>query len=155
MNNQPASIDDPLAESIAAFETSLMTPVVSGELATWVAAAKRTAKGLADVFAQQIKVFHPQQLRVIKRDGEDLHKRVQDLEAEDRLISDKLREVIDRIAVLDERTERIGSDEARASAQQQDVVDQGLDVILHIRKQETALRTWLSEALNRDTGVAD
>jgi hypothetical protein len=39
--------------------------------------------------------------------------------------------------------------------QQQALLEEGLRFVTHVRKQETAIRSWIQEAFQRDTGSGD
>jgi hypothetical protein len=147
--------DDPLLTSLTALEAALLTPVVAGELENWVAAVQRAAHEMAPVLYRQLDSVHCEQFSVIARDGDHLLKRVEDLREEDTRIRENVEPFLSRIGSLDGRAERVGSDEARVRDHLQELIDQGVALIVQIRKQETSLQTWLSEALNRDTGVGD
>jgi hypothetical protein len=149
------SSPDSLLSSLTVLEGALMTPVVSGELDAWVAAVQRAANEAAQVLCHHLDTVHRDQFHVIAREGDHLLKRVQDLREEDACIRDNIERFLNRIGNLDTRAERVGSDEARVRLHLQELIDQGLALILQIRKQETCLQTWLSEAMNRDTGFGD
>ncbi len=39
--------------------------------------------------------------------------------------------------------------------QQQKLLEEGLQFVMNVRRQETAIRTWTEEAFDRDTGLGD
>jgi len=153
MNTPIIPDDERLNNTLHAFEIAMMTPVVSGELVPWVSTADEALELLCGEFYHRLGVLHPLQLRLIRRELDDLDGCQQKLITEDTLIGKQLTSVRHQIDSLARRAEQVGSDEARVVEQQHLLVTSGLDLVLQIRKQETALATWLWQALNHDMEV--
>lgn len=150
-----ASDQHDLNESLAKLETALLTPVVSGELEDWVRAVqKATAELRSRLDAYLGSTQRRSYFQIAKADSELLN-RVQQLASDDQtLLADfaELEKSLDRLAQLVSVAKR---QESRPEEQRSGFEQQGLALILRIRKHVVATDTWLSEALYRDRGVVD
>lgn len=151
----PATTEDELKNALAAFETSLATPVVSGELSEWLDAVKQT---WAEVLAKahyQVKHEHPRQFEQISKQDPELLSRVEQLQAEDAGIEhdrETLSQIVSRTTT---HAPKLEPDEEKAQHHTKKLVDEGMAFILRVRSQEVAIQTWFVEAFNRDRGAGD
>jgi hypothetical protein len=60
-----------------------------------------------------------------------------------------------QFADLEANATRAGADEKQVIDQQRALLDEGLRFVIDVRRQETAIRTWIEEAFDRDTGLGD
>jgi hypothetical protein len=65
---------------------------------------------------------------------------------------DRLRQWIEQ---LPELAAQVEPDEKRLEEHISSLIHDGLDLVMHIRKQETVLSTWHQEAMFRDRGNVD
>src|SRR5437870_2463053 len=82
-----------LKTALANFETALLTPIVSGELATWI---EELQTGWSEASAQihyHIKHLHPRQYDEIAQQDPELLPRVELLKAEDEAIEQQREQI--------------------------------------------------------------
>src|SRR5262249_3286142 len=75
--------DDDLKTALAAFETSLLTPTVSGELAPWLEQVQKTWEEASAQIHYHLKHLHPRQCDEISKQDPELFPRIDQLRAED------------------------------------------------------------------------
>ena len=144
-----------LRSALEALETSLETPRVPGELEPWLAGVRMTIEKVAPLLTRELDRDHKTLLAQIAAEDPELHARVARLkcgEEETRAQLARLQEWITRLA---EKTPYVEPDEGRLEQEIVKFVEQGLAFVIHVRKQEIAIDTWLHEALYRDGGVGD
>jgi hypothetical protein len=151
----PAPSEAELNEALSKLETALLSPPVAGELESWA----RNAQDSTTLLAERLPVFlksvlHPQYAEIAKSDSELLPK-VEQLIAEDQKVAleqDAFRTHLNDFARL---ASQIKKDEARAATERTKLEQEGLDLILRIKRQRAAASTWLAEASYRDRGTKD
>lgn len=151
----PIADQQALNEALTRLETSLLTPVVSGELASWVRAVQQAAGELGARLKSYLGSTQRSQYRQISASDSELLARVQQLAQEDQeLLADfaQLEKNLDKLAQMVSAADK---HESRAQEQRSDLEKQGIGLVLRIRKHQVAADTWLSEAVYRDRGVAD
>jgi hypothetical protein len=138
------------------FETSLETPVMSGELISWVTSVSRACEHLGVLLRDDLQREHAALYATIAKQDAELASRVE-----------KLRKTDEQLAIVDfddvqkslnqllDRAESAEQDEAKATLLRADVVKQALAFVISARTQETAIATWFGEAFNRDSGFGD
>jgi hypothetical protein len=144
-----------LRDALTAFETSVTTPLVSGELSDWIEKVKKTWATLSTQITEQLNNFHPQQYQEISEADAALFRQVELLKAEDEAIAqdrEKLNQTMSRMA---EHLPKMEPDEAKAQPHVQNLMDQSIALVARVRKQEVAVQTWFAEAFNRERGGGD
>jgi hypothetical protein len=151
----PAQAASELNESLARLETALLGPVVSGELESWARTVQEATKSLSERLPSYLNsVLHPQYAEIAKSDSE-LLTRVQQLIAEDQnliLEQDKFEKRVDDFV---RRASQIKKDEAQTAAERGKLEQEGIALVLRIKRQRAAADTWLAEANYRDRGPVD
>lgn len=142
-------------DALAALEKALETPLVPGELESWVQETQGAADEAARLLDRQIEVVHRDVLAEIEEQDAGLEARVEEVRQGDRTSRELLRTFQGRLGDLAARVEQIEPDEKQAEGAIVAVVEIGLKFVIHARTQETALETWLLEAFDRDTGTVD
>jgi hypothetical protein len=153
MDQTSADVD--LRPALAAFETSLETPVVSGELAAWVEEAQKTWTEASAQIHYQLKHLHPRQYEQMAKADPELLPRIESLKTDDELIEqdrEKLNQIVSRTA---QHVPKLEPDEEKGQRHIKKLIDDGLAFVGRVRKQEVAIRTWFVEAFNRDRGPVD
>jgi hypothetical protein len=144
-----------LNDALAKLETALLTPVVSGELESWARAVQEATETLAQRLPSYLKsVLHPEYAEIARSDPE-LLSRVEQLIAEDQnvvLEQDAFRSRVNEFA---RRAAQIKKDEAQVTGERTKLEQEGLALVLRIKRQRTAADTWLAEAHYRDRGPVD
>jgi hypothetical protein len=144
-----------LREALASFETSIATPIISGELPDWV---DKIQKAWSEASAQvhyHVKHLHPRQYQEISNEDPALFQQIELLKAEDEAIEqerEKLNQSVTRVAT---HVPKLEPDEAKANNYVQALIDEAMTFIMRARKQEVAVQTWYVEAFNRERGGGD
>jgi hypothetical protein len=149
------TVEDGLKAALDALETSLVSPVISGELTDWVRSVQKSWSEASSQIQSAVKHSHPQQLEEIGGADPELLPRVEQLQAEDLAIEEdreKLATAVQRVA---EHVPKLEPDEEKARQHTDKLVEQGVTFINRVRKQEVAIKTWFVEAFNRDRGAGD
>jgi len=103
----------------------------------------------------QIQAVHPEQIEEIEGQDPELFARTKQLREDDQSNKEWCRRLSQAFADFEAKAKRAGADEKQVMDQQQAVLEDGLQFVTHVRKQETAIRSWLQEAFDRDTGQGD
>ena len=147
--------DQDLKSSLERFENCLITPVMSGELISWV---DETKTAWTEAFAQvrqHVSEFHPRQYKQISKEDPELLPKTEKLQAEDALIEDDAEEFERLLHRFAEHAPKFEPDEEKIATHMKSLIDDGIEFITRVRKQEAAVQTWFVEAFTRDRGVAD
>jgi len=153
--NKAKEIKEPLTDPLRRLETALDTPPVPGELRGWAATLRKTFAETTHEILEHIEHVHPEQFEEIEQQNSELLARVHGLREEDHKNREWCRSLESQFADLEANAVRAGADEKQAMDQQQKLVEEGLRFVMNVRRQEMAIRTWIEEAFDRDTGLAD
>ncbi|MBM4072542.1 MAG: hypothetical protein FJ271_26970 [Planctomycetes bacterium] len=133
----------------------LVTPMVPGEVAEWLANVYKAAELASALLWRQLESVHnAEYARIVEVDPE-LFRRVEQMKAKDRDCVEELAKLLDRIKQLQEEAQVDEPDEAAMKESLDAVIEQGLGFVNHARMQGKARETWLAEAYYRDRGVGD
>jgi hypothetical protein len=155
-NNSPSKYsDDHLKTSLAAFETSLLTPRVSGELGPWLEQVQKTWEEASAQIHYHLKHLHPRQYEEISKQDAELLPRIDQLRAEDDAIEHQRGQLSQSIGRLGQHAPKLEPDEEKAQKHINLIVSAGTVFLIQVRKQEVAVQTWYVEAFNRDGGAVD
>jgi hypothetical protein len=152
---KPDESERQLRNAIEEFETSLMTPIVSGELAAWSDQVRNSWTKLCPKIENQLSTLHPKQYQQIAKEDPELLSQVERMKAEDQAIEEQLQKLNHLIRRLTDVAPKAEPDERKATQPNSQLVDDGIALLNRMKKQEIAVRTWYMEAFNRDRGVAD
>ena len=151
----PAQSAADLNTALTTLETALLTPVVSGELETWATTAQQAAIELDRRLPPYLRsVLHPQYAEIARSDAE-LLPRVEQLIAEDQNLLLEQSAFCDRINAFAQRAAQVKRDEAQVANERTQLEQEGIGLIVRIKKQRAAADTWLAEATYRDRGPVD
>jgi hypothetical protein len=153
--NKLKEFKEPLTDPLRRLETALDTPPVPGELRTWASTLRKTFAETTHQILEHIEHVHPEQFEEIEQENSELLARVTGLREEDRKNREWCRSLEHQFAELEANAARAGADEKQAMDQQQKLLEEGLRFVMNVRRQETAIRTWIEEAFDRDTGLGD
>ena len=151
-----AKRNDQFLKALEDFETSLESPVMSGDLTDWVNTAQRACEHLGVLLRGDVQREHATMFAAISREDPELSSRVEKLRATDEQLS-----LVDfgniqlSLNQLLDRAQSAEQDEAQAKLLSAEVVKQALAFVISARTQETAIATWFSESFNRDSGFGD
>lgn len=147
---------DPFLQALQDFETSLATPVISGELITWATNALRVCEHLGELMREDVQRKHAALYASIAREDPELSSRIEKLRATDEqlLLVDYGNVLMSLKQVLD-HAQSAEQDEMKVSRHRVDMVQRSLLFVISARTQETAIVTWFGEAFTRDRGYGD
>jgi len=147
--------DDDLRSTLATFETSLLTPTVSGELSGWLEQVQKTWDEASAQIHYHLKHLHPRQYEEISKQDAELLPRIDQLRDEDESIEQHRSQLSQSIGRVGQHVPKLEPDEEKAQKYVKSVVDAGTAFLIQVRKQEIAVQTWYVEAFNRDGGAVD
>ena len=143
-------------DSLKDFETTLETPIVSGELMNWAETAKDACEVLGKILCGELQDHHVEVFVRILKEDDEMGSRVESLRAIDNeLRIEDLVAVQRRLDSVLERASEVERDESKLTEQLDKAVEKALAFVIKARTQETAISTWFMEAFNRDRGVGD
>jgi hypothetical protein len=144
-----------LRAALTSFETSVTTPVVSGDLADWMEKAMKTWTEASSQVLFQTKHAHPRQYEEISTADAALLPRVEALRAEDQAIEADREALHQRMSRIGRQVPKLEPNEIKAQPHLEKLLDEALAFVARVRKQEVAVETWFSEAFNRERGGGD
>lgn len=144
-----------LKDAIERVERALLTPVLSGEVGTWVHAVQEAAAALDEQLQPYLEsVLHSDYKEIAKTDNELLSRVEQMVVCEKKLLEqkDNFNQSLQHLA---ERVPQVHSDEAKVADERLKVERQGVELLTELKRLQTAASTWLQEAVYRDRGPVD
>jgi hypothetical protein len=147
--------DRELKAELEAFETSLATPVVSGELAVWSDHVREAWAKLSLRVHDDVATQHVRQFDEITTQDSELFAQVDKLKAEDEALEAQRQSLDQLVGRLANLAPLVEPDEGKFHAFMAQLQKDGVDFVSRVRKQLVAVQTWYVEAFNRDRGVAD
>lgn len=144
-----------LLDALTNLESCLETPIVPGELETWTEEVANATAQAAPLLVQAVEKEHADQLSEISDVDAGLFRKITQLKEQDQESLQKLHTFRQHLASLKEHVSDFEPDESRIDGKIQALIQQGLELVIHARKQEAAIETWLHEAFDRDCGVVD
>lgn len=146
--------NDQFLKALEDFETSLQTPLMSGDLTDWVTNAQRACEHVGVLLLGDVQREHAALYATISQEEPELSSQVEKLRATDEQLSlVDFGEVLRCLKQLLDRAQSVEQDEAKAKLLSAEVVKIALAFVISARTQETAIATWFSEAFNRDSGI--
>jgi len=144
-----------LIEDLTKLETALLTPAISGEMESWARTVSEACSELSRCFPSYLHaVLHPEYAEIARTDA-DLLARVEQLIAGDQNLVLELAAFCDRASDFAKRAAHFKKDEAQVADQRLQLEQDGIALIVRIKKQRAAADTWLAEANYRDRGSGD
>lgn len=145
-----ASFETALAE----LETALEMPALPGEIPQWVAEVRKQVHTFEDHLRARLDSRHEKDYAEIEKEDPELYRRTEQMRAEDQALRDAFLHLAREVNRFDNLGEKVEPAEAVASWVSK-LRDDGTRLVVRIRTQELAVKTWLTEAINRDRGVVD
>ena len=155
MNHVQQDIEPVVNEAMTKLETALLTPLVSGELESWVQDVRAAGVELGPALREFLEtVLHAQYVQIAKTD-EELLSRVEQMIEEDKNLLGEYDGFLVEVETLAARVPSVEKDELKVTDRRAHLETRGNALILRIRKQRAVASTWLSEAFYRDRGPVD
>ncbi|MEX0612767.1 MAG: hypothetical protein WD738_15065 [Pirellulales bacterium] len=151
----PTTTESDLKTALTGLETSLSTPIVSGELAAWMGEVQKAWQEASAQIHYSVKHLHQRQYDQMAKEDLELLPRIELLKVEDEAIEQQREHISQMVARDAQHVPKLEPDEGKAQKHVQSLIDEGLAFITRVRKQEVAVQTWLLEAFNRDRGAVD
>ncbi len=151
----PVKRNDQFLKALEDFETSLETPLISGDLTEWVTTVQRACEHLGVLLRGDVQREHAAMYATILGEEAELSSQVEKLRETDKQLSlvdfGNIQLGLKRLLDRDQSDEQ---EEARANLSAE-AVRLALAFVISARTQETAIATWFSESFNRDSGSGD
>ena len=147
--------NEAMIDALEAFETALATPVPPGELEPWSQSLWSSTKELDEPLRRQIDEVHRRDMDEIEEQDLELSPRLARLRQHDAENLKTFKQLRTRIRELAEAASRIEPDEKLVQDERVALVDEGLQFVIAVRRQEVALQTWLMESFDRERGTGD
>lgn len=172
-----------LQAELANFEQCASTPLVPGELDSWLDEVRAAWQALWPQLQVQTQYIHAKEFAQIAQEDPELSSRVREMREEDTALMALTDQLSDQLKWMEKRLEDgtaepefaekvTGPDNKDIDPTSRDFQDKGametdlkqdldqfvaesLSLVSRIRKQEVTVRTWLMEAYTRDKGVMD
>jgi septal ring factor EnvC (AmiA/AmiB activator) len=141
--------------ALARLEKCLETPIVPGELPSWLQAAREASRQFDPLFHQTVEQSHRELLGHTAREDPELSARVQRLAERDQELLDQWQQLHSELRRLCGQAEQAEPDEAAMQQPIGQFTDSTLALIIEVRKQDNAVSTWYVEAAQRDRGNVD
>lgn len=146
---------DAIHQRLADLEEALEMPAVAGELPHWTARAANAARVVHSLLNEHLAKAHREDFAEIARQDLEMAACIDKMKAEDKTIRLEFERFMELAKNVAAAAARVEPDELTMAKAVRHLVDTGLALVLRIRKQEAAVRTWYIEAFQRDRGVGD
>lgn len=143
-----------LKAAIDKLETSLLTPVLAGELVNWITQVQDSADDLDELVKPCLERLHSDFTEIAKSDNELLSRVQQMVNVEQELLKQH-EEFRRNLHLLATKAPKVFSDEAKVADERLKVERQGTSLLTELKRLQAAASTWLSEAVYRDRGPVD
>lgn len=152
---QQARSVEAFEESLKRFETALEAPIVPGELEQWTNGIRETAQTLSEKLRRHLETVHEQECQEIVKEDPEMYRHVKQLKQAGQESMQRMDAFLEHARKLGRRAPRQEPEEVPIQQELSRLSNEGLALVIHIRKQEIARRTWLQEAFNRVRGDMD
>lgn len=143
-----------LKAAIDKMETALLTPVLAGELVSWITQVQDSADDIDELLQPCLERIHSDFTEIAKSDNELLSRVEQMVGDEKELL--KLHEEFRRdLQLLATKAPKVNSDEAKVADERLKVEQQGTHLLTELKRLQAKASTWLQEAVYRDRGPVD
>ena len=146
---------DTFGQALQKLETNLETPVVPGDLSSWISNLRGSIDTVGRLLHDVVVDSHEQCFRQIQEQDPELSPRVQQLRNEDQELLRDFEAVAGAISNLEKQNGDRVANQADSDDKIAEIVQLGLAFVIRTRTLETTLSTWHMEAFQRDRGVGD
>ena len=142
-------------DALERFEVCLQTPLVSGEMENWAANLRTAYRELSPALSDHLRTVHRPMLKQIAAEDPELLCHTEEMKRADLETLKTFERLRQWIEELPNDAANIEPDEKRLEDHIGNLIHDGLEFVMHVRKQETVLSTWHDEAICRDNGSGD
>lgn len=146
---------DALRGSLERLEQILELPYISGELKSWTDESLRALEQVESALQTAIESDHPSAFKTMVKNHRNLQQQVEKLAQEDAQLLPAVQSLRGHAQHFASSIDEMSQSGQQFQARREQLVNDGLALILRVRKQQSAIDTWLGEALQRDNGVGD
>lgn len=146
---------DAVAEALEQLEQQLEVPYVSGELHAWSETVVELVKRAQEAVQNSVEQEHPRTFAMIVKNQSNLQQQVEKLQEEDREILPAFEPLLHEAQQFNSTVDETALARQQIEPARERLVTDGLALIIRTRRQRSAVKTWLSEAIQRDNGVGD
>jgi len=148
-------VESDLDQALGTFEKGLVTPVVPGELASWIASLRESLDEVGNCLRNAVESVHDERYQqIVQRDAE-LSTRVTQMREEDVQLLSDFHAVDHQLTTLETQQSAKTAGVSKMDRLRADLVDQSLAFVIRVKAQEAALSTWQMESFQRDRGLGD
>jgi hypothetical protein len=147
--------NDAWGQALQELERNFETPVVPGELATWVSNLRASCDAVGPLLHAVVANAHAERIRQIEEQDPELLARAKQLREEDKRLLQEFEDVARRISTLDQMNADRVANQPQSEEILAELTESGLAFVIGVRTQEKAISTWHSEAFQRDRGLGD
>lgn len=144
-----------LTDNLSKLESHLETPSLPGEMADWIMPVPKLADDAIQVIQLNSAQNHEDLLASIAQEDSELLPRVEQLRETNSELAERWRRFGRTAKRLRDAIQKAEPDEARFEQHQEELVNDGLQLILDTRSQEKSITTWYVESVNRERGEVD
>lgn len=152
---QHAQATEAFEEALKRFEIALEAPIVPGEIEQWVHGVRETAQACSELLRPHIDTVHEQECQEIVKEDSEMFRHVKQLKQAGQESLQRMEAFLAKVNKLARRAPQQEPAEIPAHKDLGHLSDEGLALVIHIRKHEVGRRTWLQEAFNRLRGDVD
>lgn len=142
-------------ESLHRLESELLTPIVPGELANWLATVSESAELAGAMLWRHLEGETQSDYAQIVEDDTEMFARVEQLNSADRECYRQLEALLDHLVTFKHEAVNREWNEDMARTPIDVLVKQGMAWVTDAKRQEKARETWFNEAYQRDRGGGD
>ncbi len=142
-------------DALNRLEDCLVTPVMPGELSSWLGTLAEAAETTGALLWRQIEGPNQQEYAQIEALDPNLCPHVEMLKKGDQDSYQRLEAFMDQIARVRRRAEMFSANEILFQTPVNSLLDEGLSWVIHAKRQEKARESWYLEAFIRDRGEGD
>ena len=146
---------DVVRRKLVELEEALEMPLVAGELVAWTTRVAKSAQTMHALLTDRLAQAHGADFDEIGAQDPDMSTCVENMRTEDSAIRNEFEPFLELANSVSVAVTQVEPDELTVAKARQRLIDVGLALVLRIRKQEAAVRTWYMEAFQRDRGVGD
>lgn len=144
-----------LIKALEIFEENLETPIVPGELPNWLRAVQQSCQRMRIALVREFEETHPSMFKEIEEQDAGLMQRVEQMHQTDGELWKRCLEVESLWQALGPRAEKLEPHESRLHPRISELTSRSLKLVVDVRREEQAVKTWYVEAFQRDRGEVD
>lgn len=145
-------IANQLTVALSSLERVLVTPLVPGEFVAWISSVQDATLLVGPLLTVRLQQEHAQILVEILQQDAELSQRVEHMRDGSVAIQSGFGKFEQKVSKLGEIANEVGSREDKFDSYMQQLIQDGIELVVMIRKQEAAIDTWHRESLLRDRG---